>query len=136
MVLEPLMSLPPWATIQASDAGELVANNQGFTVYAHDASGGSRRRYGVLATSCAVGGCLDAQWRPFIAAPDAKAVGSWTLVALPDGKKQWAYKGQMIFTNGLDNRPGDFKGIRFGGDRTWSAIMRSGEPMQGVSVGG
>ena len=55
---------------------------------------------------------------------------------MQDGKLQWTYKGNKLYTNVLDTRPGDFKGIRFGGDRSWSAIMRDGEPMQGVSVGG
>ena len=85
---------------------------------------------------CDVDDCVDAQWAPFIAAPDARPVGSWALVKLPDGKQQWAYKGQKLYTNVLDKKPGDFRGIRFGGDRSWSAIMRSGDPMQGVSVGG
>jgi predicted lipoprotein with Yx(FWY)xxD motif len=63
-------------------------------------------------------------------------VGSWGITQLQDGKLQWTYKGNKLYTNALDTRPGDFKGIRFGGDRSWSAIMRDGEPMQGVSVGG
>jgi predicted lipoprotein with Yx(FWY)xxD motif len=136
VVLEPAAALPPWATIQSSDAGELIADKNGFTVYAHDSGGQGRRRLGVVVPSCDSADCLDPQWRPFIAGSDAKPVGSWTLVVLPDGKRQWAYKGRKLFINSLDQRPGDFKGIRFGGDRTWSAIMRSGEPMQGVSVGG
>jgi hypothetical protein len=41
-----------------------------------------------------------------------------------------------LFTNDLDERPGDFWGIRFGGDRWWQTIMRSGLPMQGTDVGG
>jgi hypothetical protein len=34
IVLEPAPTLPPWATIQASDAGELIADQRGLTVYA------------------------------------------------------------------------------------------------------
>lgn len=135
-VLEPAAPVPPWATFQASDAGELIADKDGHTVYAHDAGGTGRRRLGFLPPSCDALDCLDPQWKPFIAAADAKPVGSWTIVTLPDGRRQWAYKGRKLFINSLDQKPGDFKGIRFGGDRTWSAIMRSGEPMQGVSVGG
>jgi len=135
IVLEPAPPLPPWATIQPSDAGELVANAQGRTVYSHGANArGQRRNQGSVI--CPDGACIDPQWRPFLAEPGAKPVGSWTVLDLPDGKKQWAYKGQKLYTNELDTQPGEFKGIRFGGDRTWSAIMRSGEPMQGVSVGG
>ena len=57
-------------------------------------------------------------------------------MANKDGTRQWAYRGSKLFTNNRDTRPGDFLGIRFGGDRSWAAIMRSGLPMQGVSVGG
>jgi predicted lipoprotein with Yx(FWY)xxD motif len=135
LVLEPAPPLPSWATIQPSDAGELVANEQGRTVYAHDVTS-RRRRLSQPAGACATEDCVDAQWAPLLAAADAKPVGHWTVVVHPDGTRQWAYKGQRLFLNSSDRKPGDFKGIRFGGDRTWSAIMRSGEPMQGVSVGG
>lgn len=135
IVLEPAPPLPPWATIQASDAGELVADARGITVYAHGKNARGQRR-NQTNVKCPDGTCIDAQWVPFLAAKDAKPIGSWTILDLPDGTKQWAYKGQKLYTNKLDEKPGDFKGIRFGGDRSWSAIMRNGEPMQGVSVGG
>lgn len=135
-LLEPAPPLPPWATVQPSDAGELIANADGMTVYSHGLNARGRRRITVRPPGCEVDDCVDAQWRPFIAAPDAKPVGNWALATLPDGRQQWSYKGQKVFTNVLDKKPGDFKGIRFGGDRSWSAIMRNGEPMQGVSVGG
>lgn len=135
LVLEPAPPLPAWATIQPSDAGELIANEQGRTVYAHDVTV-RRRRLFLPPGTCTSDDCVDAQWQPLLAAADAKPQGNWTVVVRPDGKRQWAYKGQRLFLNTTDRKPGDFKGIRFGGDRTWSAIMRNGEPMQGVSVGG
>ncbi len=135
IVLESAPQLPPWATIQASDAGELIANPKGLTVYSHGANSRGQRRNQSQAI-CPDGTCIDPQWVPFMAEPGAKPVGSWTILDLQDGRKQWAYKGAKLYTNSLDTRPGDFKGIRFGGDRSWSAIMRDGEPMQGVSVGG
>lgn len=135
IVLEPTPPLPPWATTQFSDAGELVANEKGLTLYTHEFNPRNRRVLGRV--SGCVGECIDGtDWVPVIAAADAKPIGSWALVDLPDGSKQWSYKGQKVFTNKLDTKPGDFKGIRFGGDRSWAAIMRSGQPMQGVTVGG
>ena len=137
VILEPVPPLPSWTTIQPSDAGELIANAQGLTVYTHGLNARGRRRYQGQSPNCPDGECVDPEeWTAFIAAPDAKPVGSWALVELADGRKQWSYKGQKLFTNKLDRKPGDFKGIRFGGDRSWSTIMRNGEPMQGVSVGG
>jgi predicted lipoprotein with Yx(FWY)xxD motif len=136
VVLEPVPPLPPWATIQPSDAGELIANEQGITVYTHGLNARGRRRLVLGQRMCGDLPCIDPDWVPFIAAADAKPIGSWALVDLPDGRRQWAYKGQKLYTNKLDKKPGEFKGIRFGGDRSWSAIMRDGQPMQGVSVGG
>jgi len=134
VVLEPAPPLPPWATVQASDAGQLIGNEQGITVYAHQFNPNNRRVLGRPA-NC-VGECVEPGWIPFKAAPDAKSIGSWVPIDLPDGTKQWTYKGNKLYTNVADKQPGDFKGIRFGGDRSWAAIMRSGQPMQGVSVGG
>ncbi len=135
VVLEPMPPLPSWVTIRPSDAGELLADQNGLTIYTHGDNARGRRRYMGQLPGC-TGDCVDDQWTPILAAPDAKPVGSWAVVDAADGRKQWAYKGQKLYLNVLDKKPGDFRGIRFGGDRSWSAIMRDGEPMQGVSVGG
>jgi len=136
VVLEPAPPLPPWATVQSSDAGELIANEKGLTVYSHDFNPRNRRAVLGRPAGCK-GECVDeTEWIPFIAVADAKPMGSWALVPLENGTKQWSYKGQKLYTNLKDTKPGDFKGIRFGGDRSWAAIMRSGQPMQGVTVGG
>ena len=136
IVLEPAPPLPSWATIQPSDAGELIANKQGITVYSFGANARGSRVYRGPGVKCPDGTCIDAQWKPFYASPSDKPIGSWGIARLESGKLQWTYKGMKLYTNVLDEKPGDFKGIRFGGDRSWSAIMRSGEPMQGVTVGG
>ncbi|MDX2221306.1 MAG: hypothetical protein SFV21_01080 [Rhodospirillaceae bacterium] len=134
VVLQPPPPLPPWATLQHSDAGELVANAQGLTVYAHAFNPRNRRQNPRL-IACN-GECVDPEWTPFVATADDKPVGSWTILKRSDGTLQWAYKGQRLYTHALDKQPGDFKGIRFGGDRSFAAIMRDGQPMQGVTVGG
>lgn len=136
IVLEPAPPLPPWATVQPSDAGELIANKQGITIYSFGANARGSRVYRGPGVKCPDGTCIDAQWKPFYASPSDKPIGSWGVARLESGKLQWTYKGMKVYTNVLDEKPGDFKGIRFGGDRSWSAIMRSGEPMQGVTVGG
>lgn len=134
VVLEPEAPLPPWATVQASDAGELIANKEGRTVYAF-AFNPRNRRINPKLLACN-GECVDEEWIPFYATENDKPTGVWTIMKRTDGKLQWAHKGNKIFTHILDKQPGDFKGIRFGGDRSWAAIMRSGQPMQGVTVGG
>jgi predicted lipoprotein with Yx(FWY)xxD motif len=135
VVLEPMPPRPSWITVQPSDAGELLADDKGLTLYTHGDNARGRRRY-MGQVMCPDGACIDPEWQPVMAAPDAKPIGSWAIVEVRGGGRQWAYKGQKLYTHALDKRPGEFKGIRFGGDRSWSAIMRDGQPMQGVSVGG
>jgi predicted lipoprotein with Yx(FWY)xxD motif len=52
-------------------------------------------------------------WPGVLAAPDAKPIGRWSLLTRSDGRKQWAYDGQAVYTSVLDKRPGD----AFGGSR-------------------
>ena len=47
------------------------------------------------------------EWPPVLAPADAKPVGSWTIVARPDGRKQWAYEGYALYTSILDKQKGD-----------------------------
>ena len=49
-------------------------------------------------------------WPPVLAAADAKPVGNWKVVARPDGRNQWAYEGQALYTSILDKRAGDVYG--------------------------
>jgi predicted lipoprotein with Yx(FWY)xxD motif len=58
-------------------------------------------------------------WPPVLAADDAKPVGKWTVVTRKDGKKQWAFDEQALYTSVLDSKPGDVIGgtsRRSGGD--------------------
>ncbi|MCC6915127.1 MAG: hypothetical protein IT566_15625 [Rhodospirillaceae bacterium] len=61
-----------------------------------------------------------ATWPPLLAPEGAKALGQWTIVERSDGKKQWAYNKQPVYTSDLDDRAGDTNGaatvLRRGGD--------------------
>ena len=61
-----------------------------------------------------------ATWPPLFAPDDAKPLGQWTVVTRSDGKKQWAYNKQPVYTSILDTRPGETNGVasvnRRGGD--------------------
>jgi predicted lipoprotein with Yx(FWY)xxD motif len=132
-VLEPAAPRPSFTTVNASDAGEIVGNEQGLTLYSRELNPRLRRFF--QNPNCE-GECVDPIWLPVMAPPDAKPVGSWMIIDIDGGKRQWTYKGNKVYTNVNDKKPGDFRGIRFGGDRTFSAIMRSGLQMQGTTVGG
>lgn len=49
-------------------------------------------------------------WPPAVAAADAKAIGKFTVVDRPDGRKQWAYDGMSLYTSVVDKLPGDVNG--------------------------
>jgi len=49
-------------------------------------------------------------WPPELASDEDKPIGSFTTVALKDGRKQWAYDGHVLYTSVLDEMPGDVRG--------------------------
>ncbi len=49
-------------------------------------------------------------WPAVLAAPDAKPVGKWSIITRGDGKKQWAYDNNALYTSVLDQRIGDVRG--------------------------
>ncbi len=52
-------------------------------------------------------------WKPVLADTDAEPVGKWTILTGDDGRRQWAYDEQALYTSHLDRKPGD----TFGGTR-------------------
>src|SRR5690606_36774793 len=62
--------------------------------------------------------CTDL-WTPVSAPVDAKPVGKWSVLERGDGRRQWAYDEQALYTSVLDRQPGDTLGgttRRSGGD--------------------
>ena len=47
------------------------------------------------------GPCV-AAWPPLLATPADKDMGAWTVITRDDGSKQWAYKGQPLYTYAKD----------------------------------
>lgn len=128
MVLEPAPGNPPWITIQKSDGGELLADANGMTIYAHDLS---------RPKPFTIGFAREFErpdlWKPVVAEADAKPIGNWTIVTHADGTRQWAHKGQLLYTHRRDKLPGELNGIR-SIDRVWRPIMTSGQSMPGTGT--
>jgi len=62
--------------------------------------------------------CTDL-WKPVLAPEGAQEVGKWTILTGEDGRKQWAYDEQAVYTSALDSQPGDTIGgshVRSGGE--------------------
>jgi len=129
VILEPPPAVPYWITYQQSDGGELLADSQGRTMYAHDFIPGQtgfipRAENGIDRPF---------DWMPVLATPDAKPLGQWSIVQLDNGTRQWAHKGLLLYTNKRDLEPGDLNGVR-STDRIWRPIMKSGKTMAGTGV--
>jgi predicted lipoprotein with Yx(FWY)xxD motif len=126
MVLQPAPPVPAWLTRQKTDGGEVYADAKGMTVYAYDLT--RPRQFGI-------GIVRDMEtpeaWRPVLAKETDKPVGQYSIVVKDDGTRQWAYKGNLLFTNVHDVEPGDINGVR-SNDRLWRPIMTSGQTMPGT----
>ena len=62
--------------------------------------------------------CTDL-WPPVFADEDARALDKWTIIDRKDGRRQWAYDEQPLYTSVRDNEAGDVLGgttRRYGGD--------------------
>jgi predicted lipoprotein with Yx(FWY)xxD motif len=133
LVLEAPPPLPAWVRIHESDAGELYTDADGRTLYQYQQPN-RRRRVANPEDDIAPIAVLPKilpDYRPVLAAADAKPAGQWSLVER-EGAKQWAFKGLPLFTNRRDVMPGDLNGFRGSSDRSFHTIMVSGEPMQGT----
>jgi predicted lipoprotein with Yx(FWY)xxD motif len=128
--LEPPPPVPGGVRYYPSDGGEVAANAEGFTVYALRA----RSKVDDTPMLCDAD-CLRAYWRPVAAAPDAKPVGDWTIEEGFDGVKQWAFKGELLFTHTRDEAPGEIAGSRFFTGE-WHTLTPSGRVMEGTEQGG
>ena len=93
----------------ASLAG--VASAQSASVGVHLAGGGFVDPQGkplyefgwdtMKGMSHCVGACAKT-WNPFVAGPDAKATGDWSIIERGDGSHQWAYKDKPLYTFSKD----------------------------------
>ena len=67
-------------------------------------------------------------------AENDEPVGNWSLVERPDGRTQWAYKGNLLYINSRDAMSGDLEGIRAGAGRNMQPLTPSGEQMPGTGA--
>jgi len=95
------------ANVADSAKGKVLVDGKGMTLYtfAKDSAG----------KSACNGQCL-ANWPALTAKADAKDADGYTVISRDDGAKQWAYKGQPLYTWVKDSKPGDITGDGVGGN--------------------
>jgi predicted lipoprotein with Yx(FWY)xxD motif len=75
-----------------------LGDEEGRPLYTYDADGRSGK-------STCVGECAK-EFPPYLAAPNAKAFGDWSIIRREDGGRQWAYQGQALYRfSGQDPTP-------------------------------
>lgn len=81
--------------------GKVLTDDKGMTLYQFDKDSGGK--------SACNGPCAQL-WPPLMATADAKTSGDWSVVARDDGSKQWAHKGQPLYTWAKDTKAGEVSG--------------------------
>lgn len=107
----PKIDLPPGITIHQTRQGPVFATASGMTLYKKLPMVGSWALAAGQAN--ASGACVyqcPSEWPPLLAPKEARPVGDFTLLAQPDGGRQWAYKGVPLLTFRYDREPGDTLG--------------------------
>ncbi|RYF81728.1 MAG: hypothetical protein EOO29_09560 [Comamonadaceae bacterium] len=96
----------------------VLVTPQGLTLYtyARDVADGG--------VSACLADCT-VKWPPFVAASLGTPPESYSLVRRQDGRAQWAFRGQPLYTWPEDQEPGDRYGDNYQG--VWH-IVKPGEP--------
>lgn len=124
-ILERFVDRPAWITVQTSDMGRVFADAKGLTLYAF---AGDRAQ--VTRETCNAA-CWRTYWHPVLAAPGERPAGNWSLIDTRDGRQQWAYKTDPVYTHSRDSRPGEVYGQLFGAGMSilgpWRPILDPSE---------
>jgi predicted lipoprotein with Yx(FWY)xxD motif len=83
----------------------IVRDNDGFAVYRYDRDADGQ-------SHCA--GACSQEWPPLPAPAGANAVEGWSVIQRADKTRQWAYRGQPLYTRAKDT-PGGAEGDGLGG---------------------
>ena len=116
IVYEP-RAVPAGMSIEATLLGLVLAEHRGRTLYTRISSVDSDSQDRTVN--------LD-HWQPFKAPWLALDQGDWSIQSSSNGSRQWAYKGQPLFTYNKDNDSQDVHG--HGLDKVWSAVILEPAP--------
>lgn len=104
LALTALPALAGTVSTAPTDKGIALVDEKGMTLYIFDKDDAGK-------TAC-VDGCA-ANWPPLAATASDKAMGEYSIIARPDGSKQWAYRGKPLYRWIKDGKAGDTTGDGF-----------------------
>jgi predicted lipoprotein with Yx(FWY)xxD motif len=110
------LELPDGIDVRLIRSVQAVAltDSNGFTLYAFDGDSTLENE------SCVASGC-ESRWLAVVAPALASNFGDFSVVTRADGTKQWAYKKRPLFTNSVDQLPGD--ALAAGADGKWIVAL-------------
>ncbi len=85
--------------------GQILVESAGRTLYTY----GGKLKRGKM-PPCATDACIMSPWEPVYAAALVRPKGDFSVVIRDDGTRQWAYKGNPLFTYASDKRSEDANG--------------------------
>lgn len=106
----PKVPVPASAQVAKVGAQFRLTDHRGFTLYTFARDG--------AAPACRQQ-CLEI-WHPLRAPALAQPIGKWTAVDRPDGIRQWAFRGRLVYAFSDDQLPGEARGAGAGG--LWKTI--------------
>lgn len=86
-----LLDFPPGATTKLTADGTILMADANRPLFVRDRAGPAMAEPG-CGSDCRTG------WRPFLAPTLARASGDWSALDVARGLKQWAYRGEALFT--------------------------------------
>ena len=113
LALVSLVAVAASSPAPAAIANGVLATPAGATLYTYDKDTAGNGK------SACNGPCA-ANWPPLAAQASDAASGDWSIVTRDDGSKQWAYKGQPLYTYAKDAKAGDATGD--GKGNVWHVI--------------
>jgi predicted lipoprotein with Yx(FWY)xxD motif len=85
----PPPNVPPELKVEAFGTGHMLVDHKGYSVYYSDADSAGKSNCDAKCQT---------QWKPVIASDTATAQGEWSIVVLPSGIKQWAFRRHPLYT--------------------------------------
>ena len=93
--------------VKAADGSLVGPNGRTLYTFSKDVAGsGTSACYQQCATN----------WPPLAVAASAKPMGDFNIIIRDDNTRQWAYKGQPLYSFVKDSKPGDKTGDGVGGN--------------------
>jgi predicted lipoprotein with Yx(FWY)xxD motif len=85
----PPPTVPPELKVEAFGTGHMLVDHKGYSVYYSDADAPGKSNCDAKCQT---------QWKPVVASDTSSPQGEWSIIVLPSGIKQWAFRKHALYT--------------------------------------